>query len=114
MSEFLLRQKLKSLCACASTLLWLEGSKFERVVSLKLSGKKLVLGLANETARVVSFEKFVFTSVGIQFWSQGRPGVLYKWDQVPKSFHEKSELQMAEDFDGVEHDDGDGPPDLAA
>lgn len=113
MPDFLLRDKLKSLCASNATLLWLEGARHERVLGVKISGKRLVIQLANGTTRVMLFERFAVTSVGLQFWSQGRPGVLYKWDQVPKT-HAGAALPQ----DG-HSPDGDGtepptPPDMAA
>lgn len=84
MSDFLLRKNLKALCESDCTLLWLEGTQYERVLRVKLSGQRLVIHLANNTTRLVSFERFSVTSVGLQFWSQGRPGVLYRWEQVPQ------------------------------
>lgn len=81
-----LKQKLRELCSSDATLLWLEGSSQERVLSVRLKERKLALTLSGGTTRVVAFERVALTSVGIQFWSDGgRPGVLYRWEQVPKS-----------------------------
>lgn len=82
MSDFYLRKKLTELCKSNSTLLWLEGSRTEHVTHVKLVGERLVLQLANNTSRVVLFERYATTEVGLQFWSKGRPGVLYRWEQV--------------------------------
>lgn len=80
-----LRLKLKSLCEGEATLLWLEGAKHERILSLKLmDNQKLILKLADGTTRFVPFERYAVTKVGLQFWSQNHPGVLYRWDAVPK------------------------------
>ncbi len=85
MPNFQLIQKLRELCQSDSTLLWLEGSKTERVLSVKYQAGRIVLRLANGTNRVVAFERFAITSVGLQFWSLGHPGVLYRWDQVNRN-----------------------------
>lgn len=86
MADFLLLRKLRELAKSRCTLLWLEGTKHERVISLKVSARgSLLIRLANETTRVVAFERYAVTEVGLQFWSQGRPGVLYRWEQVPSS-----------------------------
>ena len=63
-----------------STLLWLEGAKYEQVNQVQMKGEKIILFLGNGTIKLLQFEKYSLTAVGIQFWSQGRPGVLYKWD----------------------------------
>lgn len=106
---FTLQKKLRELVTSKCTLLWLEGTKHERVLKIKLSGNKIVLTLANETIRVIAFERYTYTSVGLQFWFQGRPGVLYKWDQVPNA--EQYGQTIKEDFFP---DDDPTPPDIAA
>lgn len=84
MTDFLLRKKLQELCSANATLLWLEGPRYELVNSVKVSGNRLILNMVNNTSRVVAFERYAPTEVGLQFWaSNGRPGVLYKWDRVP-------------------------------
>lgn len=84
MPDFFLTEKLKKLCEAPCTLLWLEGSKHDRVLSVRLQDKRLVLQLSNQTSRVIAFEKYAVTAVGLQFWAQGRPGVLFRWEQVPR------------------------------
>lgn len=84
MPDFYLAQKLKKLCESPCTLLWLEGSKHERVLSVRLQERRLILQLWDQTSRVVAFEKYSVTAVGLQFWSQGRPGVLFRWEQVQR------------------------------
>ena len=84
MPDFYLAQRIKKLCETPCTLLWLEGSKHERVLSVRLQESKLVLNLSDQTSRVVVFERYSVTAVGLQFWSQGRPGVLFRWEQVPR------------------------------
>jgi hypothetical protein len=127
-TQGLLRQKLRELCKSASTLLWLEGAKHDRILDVTLMDDRLVLRLSNGTTRVVAFEKFAVTAVGLQFWSQGRPGVLYKWEQVPKSRWESPEAGSGAPDAGVNLSDlanvgaadanSDGgdepPPDMAA
>lgn len=109
MPDFFLTQKLKKLCETPCTLLWLEGSKHERVLSVRLQDRRLILKLADQTSRVVVFDKYSVTSVGLQFWSKGRPGVLYRWEQVPR-----------ETIDGIRQtslrikDTGEDPPPNAA
>lgn len=110
MSHMLLRRKLRELCNSTSTLLWLEGAKHERILGVSLQGLRLVLRLANGTTRVVSFDKYAVTAVGLQFWAQGRPGVLYKWEQVPKA----TWLATAGDPSGNDDDGHEPPPDVAA
>ena len=120
MPDILLRKNLKQLCESACTLLWLEGTQHERVVSVKLTGQRLVIQLANNTTRVVAFERFSVTSVGLQFWSQGRPGVLYRWEQVPSTTWRAPQTNLATnthstslevDTDG---DEPQPPPNMAA
>lgn len=116
MSHMLLRRKLRELCNSTSTLLWLEGAKHERILGVSLQGDRLIMQLANGTTRVVSFEKFAVTAVGLQFWAQGRPGVLYKWEQVPKASWAASDASSPAHTSGNGNDD-DGhepPPDVAA
>lgn len=84
MPDFFLAQRLKKLCETPCTLLWLEGSKHERVLAVRLQEQRLVLQLSDNTSRVVAFERYSVTAVGLQFWSQGRPGVLFRWEQVPR------------------------------
>lgn len=108
---FTLQKKLRELVTSKCTLLWLEGTQHERVLKIKLSGSKIILNLANGTTKVIAFEKYTFTSVGLQFWCQGKPGVLYKWEQVGniESYNnEKTKLD-----DNVPDDDP-TPPDIAA
>ena len=106
---FTLQKKLRELVTSKCTLLWLEGTKHERVLKIKLSGNKIVLTLANETSRVIAFERYACTSVGLQFWFQGKAGVLYKWEQVSNS--ENYAQTIKEDF---LPDDDPTPPDIAA
>jgi hypothetical protein len=77
-----LRKKIHDLMKSKSTLLWLEGSKYEQVNHVQVKDEKVVLALENGTIKIVPFDKFAITTVGIQFWHQGKPGVLYKWDLV--------------------------------
>ncbi len=109
MPNFQIIQKLRELCKSDATLLWLEGSQTERVLSVKYQSGRIVLKLANGTNRVVAFDKFAITSVGLQFWSQGHPGVLYRWDQVNRSSW--SENIQASMSDGLPDDP---PPHIAA
>lgn len=95
MRDFFLIQRLRELRDSKATLLWLEGSTYERVVSAKLQAGRLVLVLANETSRVVAYDRYAVTDVGLQFWSQGRPGVLYRWDQVPRELWQATLEQPA-------------------
>jgi hypothetical protein len=102
MPDMFLTQKLKKLCESPCTLLWLEGSKHERVLSVRLQDRRLVLLLSDQTSRMVAFDRYSVTSVGLQFWSNGRPGVLYRWEQVPRSVldgKEKTGLKMVETHD---------------
>lgn len=113
MSNFSLRKKIIELCKSQATLLWLEGAQYHRVVSVKLVADKLVLALANETSRVVHFERYAVTQVGLQFWSQGRPGVLYRWDRVPNT-SSSAHAQSSDLHDGQTPPDDTPPPDMAA
>lgn len=105
-----LRKKINDMVKSKSTLLWLEGAKYDQVHHVQMKGKKVILSLANGTIKLIQFEKYSFTSVGIQFWSQGRPGVLYKWDiaENQPSSDKKPHLSL--------HlpDDDPTPPDIAA
>ena len=101
-----LRKKIQDMMKSKSTLLWLEGAKYQQVNHVRMKGEKVVLFLENGTIKLVQFEKYSFTSVGIQFWSQGKPGVLYKWD-LPENMN-KSLLSIH-----VPEDDP-TPPDIAA
>ena len=106
---YTLQKKLRDLVTSKCTLLWLEGTKHERVLKIKLSGNKIVLSLANETTRVIAFDRYAFTSVGLQFWFQGKPGVLYKWEQLSDSAPYNQAIK--EEFFP---DDDTPPPDIAA
>jgi hypothetical protein len=121
MPHMLLRQKLRELCKSTSTLLWLEGAKHDRILGVTLQSERLLLQLANGTTRIVAFDKVIVTTVGLQFWSQGRPGVLYIWEQVPKatwlSGEQGTQSQDVPFQDCLEDDDDGGyepPPDMAA
>lgn len=107
-----LRKKIRDMMKSKSTLLWLEGSKYEQVNQVELKGEKVVLSLANGTIMLVHFDRYSLTNVGIQFWRQGKPGVLYKWDlssvSNPAMMDEK--LFLSQDFP----DDDPTPPNLAA
>lgn len=89
MPDIFLAEKLKKLCESPCTLLWLEGSKHERVLSVRLQDKRLVLQLTDQTSRVIAFERYAVTAVGLQFWAQGRPGVLFRWEQVTRDTWDK-------------------------
>lgn len=106
---FTLQKKLRELVTSKSTLLWLEGAKHERVLKIKLSGNKILLTLANETVRVIAFERYACTSVGLQFWFQNKAGVLYKWEQDSNT--ERYGQTIKEDYFP---DDDPPPPDVAA
>jgi hypothetical protein len=105
MISFALQKKLREMITSKSTLLWLEGAKHERVLKIKLCRNKIILNLANGTTRMIPFDRYACTSVGLQFWYQGKPGVLYKWEQV-------------KNLDDTEHEtspeDDPPPPNLAA
>jgi hypothetical protein len=84
MFEAKLRAKIAELSKSGSTLLWLEGSTHNMIERAQLmKGNRLALQLSNGTIRMIAFERYAITKVGLQFWSQGRPGVLYRWEQVP-------------------------------
>jgi hypothetical protein len=104
-----LQKKLKELVTSNCTLLWLEGAKHERVLKIKLTGNKIILNLSNEIVRVITFDRYTSTSVGLQFWSKGKPGVLYKWDQVSNT----DQLNCLKKNDNSTDDDP-TPPDIAA
>jgi hypothetical protein len=80
-----LERKLQELLNSHATLLWLEGSKTDQVESAKVIEKKLILSLRNGATRMITFERFATTKVGLQFWNKGRAGVLYRWDAISKS-----------------------------
>ena len=107
-----LQLKLKELCGSGSTLLWLEGSQYIQALSAQLRvGNRLVLRLANDTTRVMTFDRFAITKVGLQFWSLGKPGVLYRWEQVPaKTIDQNMENPPPLGSD----DDFEPPPGMAA
>jgi hypothetical protein len=75
-----LRKKIRDLLKSKSTLLWLEGSNYEQVTNVQMKGERVILSLGNGTIKLIQFERYTLTQVGIQFWCQGKPGVLYKWD----------------------------------
>lgn len=106
---FTLQKKLRELVTSKCTLLWLEGTKHERVLKIKLTGNKVLLSLANDTTKVIAFDKYASTSVGLQFWFQGRAGVLYKWEQVSNT--DQYSQAIKDDF---LPDDDPTPPDIAA
>jgi hypothetical protein len=110
MPNFQLIAKLRELCQSDATLLWLEGAQTERVLSVRYQNERIILRLGNGTNRVVAFERFTITSVGLQFWSQGHPGVLYKWDQVDR----KSWNQSLPSLENQDLPPEDPPPHLAA
>jgi hypothetical protein len=86
MYEKQLRLKLSDLSRSGHTLLWLEGASHNMIEKAELhSGNRLSLHLSNGTVRIISFERYAITKVGLQFWAQGRPGVLYRWEQVPSA-----------------------------
>ncbi len=107
-----LRRKIQDLIKSKSTLLWLEGAQYERVNKVQMKGGKVILSLANGATRLIQFEKYSFTSVGIQFWSCGRPGVLYKWDLLENSNKMISEENVPLSIHQPEDDPT--PPDIAA
>jgi len=115
MPDFYLAQRLKKLCDTPCTLLWLEGSKHERVLSVRLQEKRLILLLSDQTSRVVTFDRYTVTAVGLQFWSQGRPGVLYRWEQVPReSWDNNSKTALKTTTQIKNKTDNDKPPPAAA
>ncbi len=109
MPNFQLIAKLRELCQSNATLLWLEGSQTERVLSVRYQSGRIVLKLGNGTNRVVSFDRFTITAVGLQFWSQGHPGVLYKWDQVDRNSWAQNQTPHEAEFSPDEP-----PPNIAA
>lgn len=111
MPNFQLIAKLRELCQSNATLLWLEGSQTERVLSVKYQNGRIVLRLGNGTNRVVAFERFAITSVGLQFWSQGHAGVLYRWDQVERTAWNEQMTGAQSDNDFSPEDP---PPHIAA
>lgn len=80
MMYFDLKRKIQDMMTSRSTLLWLEGAKHDQVSAAQIKAGKLVLSLENGTLRIIPFERYAVTSVGVQFWNRGRPGVLYRWD----------------------------------
>jgi hypothetical protein len=117
MPDFYLAQRLKKLCDTPCTLLWLEGSKHERVLSVRLQERRLILLLSDQTSRVVTFDRYTVTAVGLQFWSQGRPGVLYRWEQVPRESWDnkaKTALKTSSELRNAYDTDTDKPPPTAA
>lgn len=107
-----LRKKIQDMLKSKATLLWLEGTKYEQVSHVQMKGEKVVLSLENGTIKLIQFEKYALTSVGIQFWSQGRPGVLYKWDlptDLNKSIVNKKYIESVR-----MPDEDPTPPDIAA
>jgi hypothetical protein len=75
-----LRKRISDLLRSNVTLLWLEGTKYNLVNRVQLKGDKIVLSFNDGTIKLFQFEKYSFTAVGVQFWHQGRSGVLYQWD----------------------------------
>lgn len=117
MSQIFLRNKLQELCKSGATLLWLEGAKHETVLGVKLSGNRLILQLHGNVMRMVSFDRYTTTKVGLQFWNQDKPGVLYKWDQVPagpKLTDNAAVLKFTERSNTSTQFDEDPPPKSAA
>ena len=78
-----LEEHLTKLNQCNYTLLWLEGAHHQLVETAKIIGQKLVLSFQGNMTKIITFEKYTLTTMGLQFWSQGKPGVLYRWEQVP-------------------------------
>lgn len=107
-----LRKKLRDFINENATLLWLEGSQYEQVHNVQIKASKVVLTLDNGTIKIVQFDRYAFTSVGVQFWNKGRPGVLFKWNMPAlSSIYEQGELNsLSADFP----DDDPTPPDVAA
>lgn len=79
---------LKDLTQTDSILLWLENSRYYNVKGATLKANTLVLKLSDNTLKLIPFEKYTPTKVGLQFWSRNRPGVLYRWDQVKAPLYE--------------------------
>ncbi len=103
-----LRKKIKDLVSSKSTLLWLEGSQYEQVQDVHMKGSTVVLSLCNGTLKLIQFERYTLTLVGIQFWCRGKPGVLYKWE-LPG---DEVRLQVGEI--SIHPDDDPNPPHIAA
>ncbi len=76
----LIKKRVAELQKDNSTLLWLEGSMYEMVTNVNFINNKIAIKLQNGTTRLLNFEKYLMTTVGIQFWCQEKPGVLYRWD----------------------------------
>jgi hypothetical protein len=112
MSDLFLRKHLREICQSGATLLWLEGAKHHTVHAVRLTGRKLILKLDQNVTRVISFERYTTTKVGLQFWSQNQPGVLYKWDQVPSGTLPRSGRGTTPQADFP--DDDPPPPNMAA
>jgi hypothetical protein len=97
MTPTFLQRKLRELCQSGATLLWLEGARHETVLGVKLSGNRLILQLHGNVMRMVRFDRYTTTKVGLQFWLKDKPGVLYKWDQVPSGTHPQSPSGLLQD-----------------
>jgi hypothetical protein len=80
-----LSEEIERLNSRDFSLLWLEGAHSHTVDAVRLAGSRLILSFTNNITRIVPFERYVFTNMGFQFWSKGRPGVLYKWEQVERT-----------------------------
>lgn len=111
MSDLFLRKRLREICQSGATLLWLEGAKHHTVHGVQLTGRKLILKLDQNVTRVISFERYTTTKVGLQFWSQNLPGVLYRWDQVPS---QGTQIKARGAAFQPEFPDDDPPPNMAA
>lgn len=110
-----LQQRLKEICSSGATLLWLEGTKHQTVASVRLSGNRLILQLDGNLLRVITFDRYTTTKVGLQFWSKGHPGVLYRWDQVPAgSQTETGAVRVANNAPTTPFHFDDEPPPRAA
>lgn len=112
MSDLFLRKRLREICQSGATLLWLEGANHHTVHGVRLAGRKLILKLDQNVTRVISFERYTTTKVGLQFWSQSHPGVLYRWDQVPAPGNLPKPADGATFQSGFPDDDP--PPNMAA
>lgn len=120
-SLLFLRRKLSELSRSGATLIWLEGSKHETVTSVKLVDNRLILQLHGNVMRIVRFDRYSATRVGLQFWLKDRPGVLYRWDQVPNGTKATQDSSLAntlgaqsQAFAGYRGFDDDPPPNAAA
>jgi hypothetical protein len=107
-----LRKKICDLLKSKSTLLWLEGSKYEQVNQIQMKANKVILTLENGTIKLVQFDRYALTAVGVQFWNQGRPSVLYKWDFPENVPQENKVTGVILPFHLP--DDDPTPPDVAA